>query len=277
MAGWVEYQRRRIAGEEPDVPWFVGDKLKAYEFAAKHSIRTPARYAVLRSLEEFNPDLAPDYFVCKPTGMHSTEGVMILKREAKGRYHDFLRKRDLTTEQIIAEQQRCYDNNRYKGSFRLILEELLLAEDSRQGVVPWDYKLYCFGGRVELITQIDRNVGPPAMAWFGPDFTDFDPDAHLESDWKLIQRGTPRRPDCWREMLGAARQIANALKTPFTSVDLFATPWGPVLGEITLAPGGPYYGKMYRFKPDYDAELGACWEAAERRLRGGLPATAGTG
>ena len=66
-----------------------------------------------------------------------------------------------------------------------------------------------------------------------------------------------------------ARQVTLKLEAPFVSVDCFATPDGPMLGELTHTPGGPWYQGMYSFSPEFDLELGQAWRDALVRL--GLP------
>lgn len=265
MSSWVQHQANRISGVEKNVPWFVGDKLKAYDFAKSCGVQTPYQYAAFMRADEFDAGLAPEYFVCKPLGLHSTQGVMLLQNKGNGLFYDFLRKRELNTESIIREQLGWYDKTKYKSSYRLIFEELLIPENGSVGLVPYDYKFYCFGDVVGMISQIDRNTPPPKLAWFNGDFSDFDVDGNLISDWSIVARGEPLKPTCHSELIEAAKKISVALKTPFASVDMYATSRGPVLGEITLSPGGPYYGKMYRFQEHYDQLLGQMWDDAIAR------------
>mgnify|MGYP001167134534 FL=1 len=68
------------------------------------------------------------------------------------------------------------------------------------------------------------------------------------------------------EMLSIAARLSSLLKTPFISVDMYESTRGPVVGELTPAPGGPYYKKMYEFSQNYDIELGKAWERAEQRI-----------
>lgn len=269
--GWVEYQRRRLAGEEKNIPWFVGDKLRAYEFARSVGVETPQVYATFERPEQFTAAAAPELFVCKPLGMHSTQGVMILRKRPDGTFFDSLRKRTLTADAIVAEQTKLYETNKWKKSYRLVLEERLVGEDGNADAIPFDYKHYCFGPRIELVTQIDRNSRPPHFSWFRREFEPLDLDLALESDWAMIKPGIPVKPSCHDGLVRAARTVSIALKTPFVSVDLYATNRGPVLGEITLAPGGPYYGKHYRFKPHFDELLGDLWEKAAGDIAAASP------
>lgn len=270
MTSWVEYQRRRLSSDpserEPDVPWFVGDKLKAYEFAERHGVATPHRYAVWSAPLDFDSENLPDHFVLKPKGMHSTSGVMPLQRLSTNLFFDLLRKRELTIQQIKDEQTALFERNKYKSTYRLFAEEFMFAENGDPSFIPNDYKFYCFHDEVELISQYDRNQKPPRVAWFVREFEPFAEHEYVTSDWVKIHRGVPQLPACHLELVQAAKTLSAALMTPFVSVDLYATPRGAVLGELTLAPGAPYHGTMYKFLPHYDEYLGGCWERAAAKI-----------
>ena len=52
------------------------------------------------------------------------------------------------------------------------------------------------------------------------------------------------------------------MEAPFISVDCYAGKRGPVVGELTHTPGGPWFGLMYRFSEAFDEELGQAWISA---------------
>ncbi|GEP07371.1 ATP-grasp fold amidoligase family protein [Methylobacterium oxalidis] len=264
--GWVAFQKERVEGREKHVPWFVGDKTAAYDFAKKHGVQVPHIYRLFDRPVEFRDEDFPDRFVVKPKGLHSTKGVMVLRRLSQGRYFDSMRQMEITESDIRKQQEELYEENRFKGSYKLIVEEKLVGENN-EDQIPYDYKLYMFQGENGLTIQYDRNTKPPTGAWFGPNWSELNPLTSLESEWKVLRCGLPTRPRCSDKMLADAAKLSLALPTPFVSVDMYATSRGPVLGELTLAPGGPYYGKQYRFKDHLDNALGAAWERATERLR----------
>jgi hypothetical protein len=67
-------------------------------------------------------------------------------------------------------------------------------------------------------------------------------------------------------MIAAASAISLKLRTGFVRVDMYATPDGPVIGELTKIPGAPYYARRWSFLPAFDEELGRAWAEANRRL-----------
>ncbi|HEY1797276.1 MAG TPA: ATP-grasp fold amidoligase family protein [Stellaceae bacterium] len=265
MTSWTAYQRERVEGREKDVPWFVGDKTAAYDFAKSVGVEIPLIYRLFDKAEDFRDEDFPDNFVVKPKGLHSTQGVMVLKRIGPSRYFDFMKKREWSEQEIRTAQSEWFEKNRFKGNYKLIVEEKLI-DDNGDDKIPFDYKLYMFRGVNKLIIQYDRNSIPPTGSWFGDDWSPFDTDLNFDSEWKVLQRGEPKKPACAYALLEAARKISVALPTPFVSVDMYATTRGPVLGELTLAPGGPYYGRQYKFREHFDQELGAAWDVALQQL-----------
>ena len=69
-------------------------------------------------------------------------------------------------------------------------------------------------------------------------------------------------------MLDVASKISIIINSPFISVDMFSSSsgGGAVIGELTPAPGGPYYGDMYKFTESFDLELGQEWETALTKI-----------
>lgn len=263
---WTDRIRARLKHHEKGVPWWVNDKVKLYRFCSEHGIPMPRMHHVWRSPSELDLTDAPENVVLKPSVMHSAWGVMVLSRtEQPDVFTEALSGRTLTQEAIRSEQQRVYDRCKYKGSYRLFTEERVTGPDVHRPI-PLDYKIYSFHGRIALVQQIDRNHDRSRIAWFDGNFAKLPLSGRVESTWEKVQLGehvVPRDP---RGMLEIAGRVTRELNTPFMRVDMFDAPGGPVVGELTPAPGGPYYRDWYSFTDDYDLTLGEEWSAAERRL-----------
>jgi len=72
-------------------------------------------------------------------------------------------------------------------------------------------------------------------------------------------------------MLHLASSVSIASQTPYVSVDCFSTTNGPLVGELTFASGGPYFGGMYVFKSEWDEFLGSLWRQSSNELCKKLP------
>lgn len=68
-----------------------------------------------------------------------------------------------------------------------------------------------------------------------------------------------------------ASELSVKLKSPFISIDCYASKNGPVFGELTHTPGGPWFATMYRFSEEFDKELGSAWYEAATKLGVDIP------
>jgi hypothetical protein len=131
--------------------------------------------------------------------------------------------------------------------------------------VPLDYKVSTFNGRIAFIAQINRNTVPRSIAWYVNDFRPIEIEDVAFPELKRFQRARHRLPRCRDDILRVAAAASRALRTPYVRVDTYATPEGAVIGELTHASGGVYYG-AWRFQPWFDDLLGRYWAKAAREL-----------
>ena len=154
-----------------------------------------------------------------------------------------------------------------------LVEELL---SDRRGVTPpADVRCYMFQGECGFILVEDHIAGPAAASYFNGDFspmTDVHDRfgvhpgvTHLEA---IVDEAEP--PEGAEALLAVARRVSTAVPSAFCRVDLYDTPAGPVLGEITFYPGTFFYKNRKLMAPEEAARLGKMWEAAEKRLAGSL-------
>lgn len=263
---WTEYLRRRIKHEEKNIPWWVNNKTRLNSFCVENGIPAPKILETWSHPNEIDLSHAPEVFVLKPNVMSSSMGVMLLRRLENGKFHEALKNRELTLQDIHAEQERVYEKCKVKKSYRVFIEEFIQSPKS-EGRIPFDYKIYCFYDEAKLVQQINRNAKPTSTAFFDGGFGPFDVSRNVTSSWKHYQLGEPVRPPEWAEMLEIATRLTKLIQTPFMRVDMFVSERGPLVGELTPAPGGPYHGTLYKFTDTYDQELGAAWADAEQRMK----------
>jgi hypothetical protein len=139
---------------------------------------------------------------------------------------------------------------------RYLVEEWLGGAD---GSALWDYKFYCFGGRVALVHVDMGRFGRHQRVFFTRDWQ-FRP---------IILRGVgypPGAPELARPRHFAALvELAETLAADhdFLRVDLYHDEQrGPIFGELTFFPGSGLIGFD---DPAIDRELGALWTTARRR------------
>lgn len=262
---WTEYMRRRVKHEEKNVPWWVNNKTTLNAFCVENGIPAPQIFRVWNDPSQIDLGGLPELFVLKPNLMSSSKGVMVLKALGEGKYFDSLNERVISRADIVAEQARLFDQTKFKKSYRVFAEEIVLdAKDPAR--IPFDYKIYCFYDKPMLVQQLDRNVKPTSTAFLDGRFGELDLQSTIFSSWKHYQLGSTELPATSDQMLSIAARLTRAIKTPFMRVDMYNSTRGPLVGELTPAPGGPYHGTLYKFTEEYDNVLGREWVRALERI-----------
>lgn len=266
-----EFLHLRMTGRDPNKPKL--DKVRTAQLIAETGLRGPETYRVFQRAEDIDLDALPEVFVLKPTELNGKRGVMLLHRIASGLgYWDNMQMRRLTAKEIIAEQRgwaKLYAQKR-RRDLQFIAEELVVGENGL-GQIPFDYKVYTFDGVPRFILQLDRNIEPMGAAFFDGEFRPMaESDSRVTSRSKT-QRTAPVVPACAQDVLATASALSRALRTPFISIDCYATARGALVGEITIAPGGPYTRGAFSFSRAFDRELGTAWVEAAGRLGEPVP------
>lgn len=262
---WTERIGQRNAGNEKAVPWWVNDKYKLHKWAIENDLPMPKLLQVWKTPDELELAELPNRFVLKPSVMFSAKGVMLLEKLSNGNYWDSLGERELTVESIHREQQKTYEQCKYKGSYRLLAEERVESTINSQQI-PFDYKIHSFYGEAHLVQQINRNSSPVRYAFFDGNFEKLDLDRAIISDWKKRPQDDHLKPDAWEEMLEIGKAVSRLLITPFMRVDMFLGANGPIIGELTPSPGDAFYRNNYTYTAEFDEELGRHWDAAAARI-----------
>lgn len=221
----------------------LAQKIISHPFADELGMRVPKRLAVFDNLDELSGEDLPEFFVLKFANGWSARGVMILQRTGNDEFFDHMALQPVTSAQIQriqGEQSASFDSRE-----PMWIAEEMVRSTLGTGEIPFDYKFYCFRGRVGLVLQIDRNTGPAKMTLFDGTFkplrrnTDF-----ILSD--AARPGIPVIPLHAPEMLWWAQRLSLEADSPFVSIDMLDSPEGPVFGEFTYSPGGTHR-KMIRF------------------------------
>ncbi|HBR68972.1 MAG TPA: hypothetical protein DEA55_06320 [Rhodospirillaceae bacterium] len=207
-------------------PYFskLADKYAVRDFVEKRIGKNflTRLYMVCDRVEDIPWDKLPNSFVLKAVHSGGSQGVIIVRDLAKE-----------NRTKLIARAQRAY-KTRF-GSFtnedhylsikpRLIAEELLIDETT--GLVPVDYKCYCFGGTVKVIECHTDRFGNHLEAFYTPEWK------RLDMTTNLPPSGDLPRPKHLREFVEAAEKLAAGFK--FVRVDFYDLPDRIVFGEMTF-------------------------------------------
>jgi hypothetical protein len=145
----------------------------------------------------------------------------------------------------------------YKGISRNIIIEGFIDSDCKdKDDVPWDFKLFVFDGKCAMIQVDTGRFADHRMNLFSRSWEPFNctyKDLYAESNKALV---APANLD---EMIKVAEQVGRGID--FVRVDLYSTEAGPIVGEMTMTPGG---GIEVKFTdPSLDRLLGKQWQQAK--------------
>lgn len=219
--------------------------------------------------ENIELDDLPEAFVLKPSNLWSARGVMLLSKVGVDMYLNDMNGEKYSSEEIV-EELSLMKLEQKNEELPVIIEERVIDED-KNNIIPFDYKLFTFYGEVKFILQVDRNHKKPKIAFFDGNFNPIVDERVFVPKSKEETLGIHRRPKCYLELINLASQLSCKLKSPFISIDCYASKDGPVFGELTHTPGGPWFGAMYRFSDAFDQELGAAWNEASKKLNMEVP------
>lgn len=244
-------------------------KVKFEEFLAQHNFPYSKILKKFQNPEEISFENLPDYFVLKPSQLWSARGVMLLNKIGKDCYKDDMSGLTLSSSAIV-EKLKELRGKVNTENLPVLIEERAIDENEKN-IIPLDYKLFTFNGNVKFILQVDRNHKKPKIAFFDGDFFPITDGRVVLPEGKEDILGQPKRPACYSELIELASALSVKLKSPFISIDCYATKNGPLFGELTHTPGGPWFGIMYLFSEEFDKELGAAWRKAAQQLNVEIP------
>lgn len=255
MSYW-NFLDNRVKGNEKGTPWFVNDKLKAYDLLTKLEIPRPEIYDHFEIHQLAEKLLyAPDNLVIKPNNLHSANGVLPLIKNGEY-WFDLLRSRPIKNNVILSEQKTAYQNTKYKSSHKIIFEQLILDESNK---ISPDFKIFAFKNGVPVVLRIDRNGADTYFTLYDKNLEIYDPKEIMDSSWKQdkwIYCYSPA-PSTVKNLYQYSARILAELKTNFIRVDCYIEKENVYIGELTPAPGPEYYKKYIHFNREFDSYLGS--------------------
>ncbi|WP_141495019.1 ATP-grasp fold amidoligase family protein [Kytococcus schroeteri] len=239
----------------------IPKKLENFALAASHGVRPPHVHAVWRTPEAIDLAGLPDEFVLKSNGGAGSRGVYPVRRVPG--LADTYEVADETRRRLTGAEIIHNLTTDKKLSRPWFAEELLVSDVGGAGL-PMDYKFFSFYGEVGFAFTRHAPMHRGAEGWMdAQEFRYVDGEGQdIEMRTGASRRDVPLSP-LLPEMLEAAKVLSRAVPLPFVRVDLYGTPQGVVMGEITLMPGSHVTDLL----PLQDARLGRMWEEAEMRLQ----------
>ena len=263
--------KRRLSGLEKNVPYHLGSKKNIRNFCDLIGINT-TKVLQLDTLDNINLDSLPEYFVIKPTFASTSIGVYLLQRSDDG-FINLLTHKKYFWDDIIAIYSGVikiyFPEGNPQATF--IIEELLFGQNNE--LPPQDIRFYAFQGELGMILKEDHmSSGTVKAMYFDHDFL---PMSDVHSKYGVADGATSLEtivdavvPDNWKELLNIAKRVSISIPTAFARIDLYDTPNGVYLGEVTLTPGTFYYHNRKLMSNSESYRLGRLWLEAEQRMKG---------
>lgn len=236
-------------------------KLRNYSFAQSHGVGVPEVSAVWSDPAEIDLSvIAAERIVLKADSEASGRAVWPLVREGDSwvKLGSELR---LPNGRLPASMVETMSAMR--GPF--FAEEFLVG--TGESSLPEDIKFYMSYGEVlQVLVMQQGKQGTTDRQLFSR--------AYFSESGRTLGRvlGGARYADIMPpvllpELVEVAKRLSRLVGVPFIRVDLYQTPRGPVLGELTLLPGG-----HHEYTPKHDRRMGKKWTAGRARLERDLGA-----
>jgi hypothetical protein len=209
----------------------------------------PTLYWVTKSPADIPFDDLPDKFVVKAT--HGCGWVCLVPDKARVNRRELV---DTCTSWLNQNYYYVYQEWAYKHIEPRIIVEQFLSDGT--GLVPMDYKIYTFGGRVHVINVEAARFEDLRLARYGRSWNKIE----VGSRYKNFE-GEVARPKHLDEMIECAEILGDGLD--FIRVDLYDTESQVYFGEITVYPSA---GTGF-FPREFDRFLGGLWKRSVGRSR----------
>ena len=230
----------------------IGYKLKGYLFAEENGIKHAEIFKIYDRIEDVHWEELPGEFIIKPQQGCSESGVFPLIRKGEG-YRDILKNKDIGQKEIIKIfKERLTGKGSHSKS--LWIEELLTNP------LPYDWKIHTFNGKIGIIEQFKRDGKEKYHKYWTKEWIPIRNMCKKIFTYKINNTLPP--PEHPESLLKAAEVLSKAIGHPFVRIDLYDTPRGVFVGEIT-----PHPGRTCIYADYWENLLGEIWEQAEKELK----------
>lgn len=231
-------------------------KLRNYSFAQSHGVNVPEVFKVWSSPSDVDlSTVSADSVVLKADGGANGRAVWPLVRDGDSwvKVGGKLRLPDGPLPEDLVQQMK-----EARGPY--FAEEML--EGSGASVLPEDIKFYmAYGDVLQVLVMQQGKKGSVNRELFTRTYLD---ERGKDLGSVLLRKaryGSLKPPSRMPDLVSAAKKLSVAAGVPFIRVDLYQTARGPVLGELTLLPGG-----RQEYIKKHDQGMGRKWVRGKARL-----------
>lgn len=200
------------------------DKHRVREYVASFNLEETLNelYGVYDRAGQIEWNDLPEKFVLKTT--HGSGGNIICTSKSELNIRESAKKLDdwLGKDYGKLSAETYYS----KVEPRIICEKYL--EDG-SGLLPVDYKIYCFNGEPRLILVISDRDTDIKLDFLSLDWERLD---LVKQQFRSIE--IPEKPENFVEFIDCARKLSKPF--PFVRVDLYNVNNRPIFGELTFTP-----------------------------------------
>ncbi len=182
-------------------------------------------YGVYENANEIKWEELPQKFVLKAT--HGCGWNIICTDKEKLDKEETIKQLNKWISKVYGYQSA--ETHYFKIKPRIICEKYL---ETDQGVLPNDYKFFCFHGEPKLIETCTDRANKVQLNFMDLNWNKVD---NIYPD-KYISKTTASRPDNLGDMVEYARKLSKPFK--FVRVDLYNVNGNTVFGELTFTPAG---------------------------------------
>lgn len=184
----------------------------------------PKLYGIYTNIEDIEWETFPKKFAIKCT--HGCGFNIICDDKAKLNINESNNKlkRWMKTRYVFEALESQYD----KMVPRIICEEYI---ETDRGLLPNDYKIYCFNGEPKLTLVCTEREKEVKMKFMDLMWNEID-----IGNPEFLSNEYPKRPECYDEMITIAKKLSKPF--PFVRVDFYDLNGKPILGEMTFTPAG---------------------------------------
>lgn len=209
------------------------DKLKQKEWLKKHDI-PHAKLRWTGSIDELSePELMKSTCVLKPTDGAAAVGVYLLEPKQNSLYD--------------RKKGRVYSFESLKQSMKKVMRDYKhwsgqwLIEDSLRLHAPlYEYKMYMFHNKLELVMANLKQDGKQVKHWFDPNWKT----AEVKRINNAINKEIPPPRDK-QGITELAEKVSSLLELDFSRIDIFENDNGLFVGEINAWDGNPSFDNYW--------------------------------
>lgn len=228
----------KLYWQDPLVP-LCADKYEIYNYVKENGDSSILNnlLAVYEDANEIDWENLPEKFALKCT--HGCGYNIVTNNKSELNPKEVKRKLNTWLNESFGQKSLEFHYDKIKP--RIILEEYI---ENEAGLLPIDYKIYCFNGEPKLVLVCSERENKLKLDFFDLSWNRLNIGHKKDESSNLITK-----PTCFDDMIKHARILSKSF--PFVRVDFYDKDGTAILGELTFTPAANManyyndYGQQY--------------------------------